>query len=127
MRRRLRLGWISTYNARCGIAAHSEHLLEFIDKSLFDITIIADDQERMRPDPDNLLRLWSKVGGRLARVRDFLTTNGFDAAFFQHNLRFYDFEEFVDTLLALAEAGIDTFVMLHRTSDLQNHDREVSQ
>lgn len=127
MRRKLRLGWISTYNARCGIAAHSEHLLEFLDKSAFDITIIADDQERIGPDPDDVLRLWSKVGGRLARVRDFLITNGFDAAFFQHNLRFYDFEEFVDTLLALAEAGIDTFVIFHRTSDLQNHDRAVSQ
>ena len=126
MRRKLRLGWISTYNARCGIAAHSEHLLEFLDKSAFDITIIADDQERIGPDPDNLLRLWSKVGGRLSRVRDFLITNRFDAALFQHNLRFYDFEEFVDTLLALAEAGIDTFVIFHRTSDLQNHDRAVS-
>jgi glycosyltransferase involved in cell wall biosynthesis len=127
MRRKLRLGWISTYNARCGIAAHSEHLLEFLDKSAFDITIIADDQEQIGPDPDNVLRLWSKVGGRLARVRDFLITNRFDAAFFQHNLRFYDFEEFVETLLALAEAGIDTFVTFHRTTDLQNHDRVVSQ
>ncbi len=127
MRKKLRLGWISTYNARCGIAAHSGHLLEFIDKSNFEITILADDQERIGPDPDNLLRLWSKVGGRLDRVRDFLITNNFDAAFFQHNLRFYDFEEFVDTLLALAEANIDTFVTFHRTRDLKNHDRPVSQ
>ncbi len=127
MRRKLRLGWISTYNARCGIAAHSGHLLDFIDKSAFDITILADDQERIGPDPDNVLRMWSKVGGRLDRVRDFLITNRFDAAFFQHNLRFYDFEEFVDTLLALAEASVQTFVTFHRTRDLQNHDRPVSQ
>jgi len=127
MRKKLRLGWISTYNARCGIAAHSGHLLEFIDKSAFEITILADDQERIGPDADNMLRLWSKVGGRLDRVRDFLITNNFDAAFFQHNLRFYDFEEFVDTLFALAEANIDTFVTFHRTRDLRNHDRPVSQ
>jgi len=127
VRRKLRLGWVSTYNARCGIAAHSEHLLEFLDKNAFDVTILADDQERIAPDPDNVLRLWSKVGGKLERVRDFLITNGFDAAFFQHNLRFYDFEEFVETLIALAQASIDTFVTFHRTSDLQNHDRPVSQ
>ena len=91
MRRRLRLGWISTYNARCGIATHSEHLLEFFDNDAFDITILADDQERIGPDPDNVLRLWSKDHGGLGRVRDFLITNGFDAAFFQHNFQFYDF------------------------------------
>jgi len=126
MKRKLRLGWISTYNARCGIAAHSEHLLEFFDKNAFDITIIADDQEKVGPDPDNVLRLWSKGGVRLERVKDFLITNGFDAAFFQHNLRFYDLGDFLDTLLALADAGIDVYVTFHRTRDLEDYDRLVS-
>ena len=126
MRRKLRLGWISTYNARCGIAAHSEHLLEFFDKNAFDITIIADDQEKVGPDPDNVLRLWSKGGVRLERVKDFLITNGFDAAFFQHNFRFYDLGDFLDTLLALADAGIDVYVTFHRTRDLEDYDRLVS-
>ena len=126
MRRKIRLGWISTYNARCGIAAHSAHLLEFIDSSDFEITILADDQERIGPDPDNVLRLWSKVGGKLDRVRDFLITNNFDAAFFQHNLRFYDFSDFVDTLLDLSEVGIDTYVTFHRTKDLENQGWLVS-
>jgi glycosyltransferase involved in cell wall biosynthesis len=126
MTRKLRLGWISTYNARCGIAAHSAHLLEFFDKSAFDITILADDQEGIGPDPDNLLRLWSKDRSGLARVSDFLVANKFDAAFFQHNFRFYDAREFADTLLALADAGLDIFVTLHRTRDLENQDWTVS-
>jgi glycosyltransferase involved in cell wall biosynthesis len=121
MQRQLRLGWISTYNARCGIAAYSEHLLEFFDKNAFEITIIADDQEALQPDPDNILRLWSKSDGDLARVRNHLITNGFDAAFFQHNFSFYDSEEFANTLLALSEAGINTFVTFHRTKDLLDH------
>jgi glycosyltransferase involved in cell wall biosynthesis len=118
MQRPLRLGWVSTYNARCGIAAYSEHLLEFFDKKAFEITIIADDQEAIQPDPDNISRLWSKSDGGLARVRNYLVTNGFDAAFFQHNFSFFDFADFADTLLALSEAGIDTFVTFHRTKDL---------
>jgi glycosyltransferase involved in cell wall biosynthesis len=121
MQRQLRLGWVSTYNARCGIAAYSEHLLEFFDQNAFEITIIADDQEAIQPDPDNILRLWSKSDGSLARVRDHLMTNGFDAAFFQHNFSFFDSEDFADTLLALSEAGINTFVTFHRTKDLVAH------
>jgi glycosyltransferase involved in cell wall biosynthesis len=126
MSKKLRLGWISTYNARCGMATHSEHLLEFFDKDAFEITIFADDQERVGPDPDNLLRLWSKDCGGLGRVRDFLVAKKFDAAVFQHNFSFYDAEDFVDTLLASAEAGIDVFVIFHRTSDLESHDRLAS-
>ncbi len=121
MRRKLRLGWVSTYNARCGIAAHSEHLLEFFDKTAFEITIFADAQEAIRPDPDNVLRLWSKDGVGLSRVRDYLIENRFDAAFFQHNFSFFDFGEFADTLIALSDAGINTFVTFHRTKDLVNH------
>lgn len=126
MKRKLRLGWISTYNARCGIAAHSEHLLEFFDKNAFEITILADDQEPIGSDPDNMIRLWSKGGDGLTRVRDHIVKNRFDAAFFQHDFSFFEFGDFADTLIALSDAGINTFVTFHRTSELQNHPRLVS-
>jgi glycosyltransferase involved in cell wall biosynthesis len=121
MKRKLRLGWISTYNARCGVAAHSEHLLEFFDENAFEITIIADDQEAIGPDPDNVMRLWTKGRGGLARVRDYLIENRFDAAFFQHNFSFFDFDDFADTLIALPDAGINTYVTFHRTKGLESH------
>ena len=119
MRRKLRLAWISTYNARCGIAAYSGHLLEFFDKSAFEITILADDQEAIGPDPENMSRLWSKSDGSLARVRNHLITNGCDAAFFQHDFSFFDFDDFTDTLNTLSDTGINTFVTFHRTRDLE--------
>src|SRR6516225_10974043 len=126
MSRRLRLGWISTFNARCGIAAHTEHLLEFFDKNVFEITIVADDQEPIGPDPDNMVRLWSKHDGALARVRDYLVDNAFDAALFQHDFSFFDLAHFTDTLLALSNANISTFVIFHRTKDLEYPRRLVS-
>jgi glycosyltransferase involved in cell wall biosynthesis len=125
MKRNLRLGWISTYNARCGIATHSKHLLEFFDKDVFEITIIADDQEVIGPDPDNVIRLWRKGGVGLARVLNYLVTNNFDAAFLQYNFSFFDPSDFADMLLALIDANIDTFVTLHRTKDLRS-DRLIS-
>src|SRR6266576_2797273 len=80
MTRKLRLGWVSTYNARCGIAAHSEHLLEHFDKDDYEITILADDQDTVGPDPYNIVRLWRKNAGGLPRVTDYLITNRFDIA-----------------------------------------------
>jgi glycosyltransferase involved in cell wall biosynthesis len=124
--RKLRLGWVSTYNARCGIATHSEHLLEFFDRSAFEITILADDQETIGPDADNIVRLWTKGGGGLARVGAYLIANGFDAAVFQYNFAFFDFDDFADTLIELSDAGINTFVIFHRTRDLQNYRSPVS-
>src|SRR5215472_1756041 len=121
MTRRLRLGWVSTYNARCGIATHSEHLLEFFDKNAFDITILADDQEMVGADPDNIVRLWSKDGSGLARVTNHLINEKFDAAFFQYNAAFFDADYFADALVALSDAGLNTFVMLHRTRHLENY------
>jgi glycosyltransferase involved in cell wall biosynthesis len=121
MRRKLRLGWVSTYNARCGIATHSQHLLEFFDKSAFEITILADDQEAIGPDPDNIVRLWSKDGGGLARVRNYLITNGFDAVVFQYNFAFFDFNDFADILIELFDTGMNTLVIFHQTRDLENY------
>lgn len=126
MRQKVRLGWISTYNARCGIATHSEHLLEFFDRNIFDVTILADDQKNIGRDPDNVLRLWSKGQGTLGQVKDHLIRNGFDAAFFQHNINFYDLDDFVDALIALSDAHIYTFVTFHRTRELLNPDRANS-
>jgi glycosyltransferase involved in cell wall biosynthesis len=126
MTRRLKLGWISTYNARCGIATHSAHLREFFDANAFDITIIADDQERVGPDPDNLLRLWKKNRGGLDRVRDHLVANRFDAALFQYNFEFYDSASFAETILALAAAGIEIYVIFHRTRDFEPQDPKLA-
>src|SRR5947207_1614631 len=125
-RKRIRLGGLSTYSVLIGIAAYSAHLLEFFPHRAFDITIIADDQPRLGTDPDNVVRLWSKDQPDLDRVRDFILEKKFDAVLFQHNFGFYDFGEFADTLLALAEAGIEIFVALHRTRDLENQEGRVS-
>jgi glycosyltransferase involved in cell wall biosynthesis len=126
MSRRLRLGWVSTYNARCGIATYSEHLLEYVDQSAFEITILADDQEAIGPDPENIVRLWSKGSSGLTRVANYLIANGFDAAVFQYNFAFFHIREFVDTLIELSDAGIHTFVIFHQTRDLEDDHLSVS-
>jgi len=126
MTRKLRLAWVSTYNARCGIAAYSENLLEFLDPAVFDITILANDEHPVRGDSPNVRRLWTDRTGSLERVRDHLLANNFDAVLFQFNFGFFDIHDFAKTLAALHGAGIDTFLIMHKTSDAFIDGRSVS-
>ena len=127
MLRKPKLAWISTYNARCGIATHSSHLLEFINDATFEITIIADHQEKVGEDPSNIVRLWSSNGGDLTRVREFVARGAFDLVFIQYNFNFYDFRDFTDMLVELGVSNVPSFVTLHRTKDLERQDRLVSE
>jgi glycosyltransferase involved in cell wall biosynthesis len=115
--RKLRLAWISPYNARCEIAAGSRHLLEHFDRNAFAITILAADQPPLTPDPANLRRVWRPGDGNLGRLRHHLLSGGFDAAFFQHDFDLFAAEAFAALLGELQQAGIDTYVVLHRTGD----------
>ena len=115
MNRKIRLAWVSTYNSRCGLATHSEHLLEYFDRDVFDVTIIANHQEPLGPDPANLVRLWPDRAGTLALVRDFIRK--FDALFVNFHFSLIEVHELGELLQTAHQAGIDTYVTLHKTID----------
>src|SRR5207302_4856464 len=110
-RRKIRLAWVSPYNSRCGLATHSEHLLEHFDRGVFDITVIANHEEPVSPDPAELVRLWPDLSGSLAAVREFIRS--FDAVFVNFHFSLIEIDELAATLLVAQSAGIDTHVTLH--------------
>ncbi|HZU87770.1 MAG TPA: glycosyltransferase [Stellaceae bacterium] len=126
MTRKLRLAWISPYNSRCGIAEYSQHLIEHFDADAFDITILAADQSPLGPDPRNVHRIWRPLDVDLAGLRHRLLTGGFDAAFFQHNFDLFDSDGFAAVLQSVQQAGIDTYLTLHRTMDARPPGAEPS-
>jgi glycosyltransferase involved in cell wall biosynthesis len=117
MTRKIRLAWVSTYNVVCGLATHSEQLLEFFDRDIFEITIIGNNQQPTRPDPPNMVRLWSNHNGTLDDVRNYILQNNFDAAFFNFHFALMDLNSLANTLSSLHAAGIDTYLTLHKTID----------
>jgi glycosyltransferase involved in cell wall biosynthesis len=124
MNRKIRLAWVSTYNSRCGLATHSEHLLEHFDRQVYDITVIGNHEEPVKPDPANLVRLWPDRSGSLASVRDFIRT--FDAVFVNFHFSLMEIHDLAETLKAAQLAGIDTYVTLHKTLDTVIDGRAVS-
>lgn len=125
--RRLKLAWISTYNSRCGIAEYSRHLIEHFDRDAFDITILAADEPPLGPDPQNVYRVWHALDGNLADLRHRLLSGGFDAAHFQHNFSLFEAAGFGALLHELQQAGLDTYVTLHRTREDPGISRRAGQ
>jgi glycosyltransferase involved in cell wall biosynthesis len=115
MGRKIRLAWISTFNSRCGLAMHSEHLLEHFDRAIYDIVVVADRVEPLTPDPPFVERLWPDAGGSLAGVRDLI--GGFDAVFVNFHPAQIRMDELAETLRMARLADIDTYVNLHKTLD----------
>jgi glycosyltransferase involved in cell wall biosynthesis len=124
MNRKIRLAWVSTYNSRCGLATHSEHLLEHFDRQVFDVTVIGNHQEPLKPDPANLVRLWPDRSGSLGSVRDFIRK--FDAVFVNFHFSLMEIHDLAETLKTAQVAGIDTYVTLHKTLDTVIGGRAVS-
>jgi glycosyltransferase involved in cell wall biosynthesis len=124
MNRKIRLAWVSTYNSRCGLATHSEHLLEHFDREFYDITVIGNHAEPVGPDPANLVRLWPDRSGSLASVRDFI--RNFDAVFVNFHFSLMEVHDMAEMLRAAQLAAIDTYVTLHKTIDTMIDGRAVS-
>jgi glycosyltransferase involved in cell wall biosynthesis len=124
MSRKIRLAWVSPYNSRCGLATHSEHLLEHFDRDVYDITVIGNHQELVRPDSANVVRLWPDRSGSLASVRDFIRT--FDVLFVNFHFSLMEIYDLAETLEAAQRAGIVTYVTIHKTIDTVIDGRTVS-
>ncbi len=121
--RRLKLAWISSYNAPGAIAAASRHLLAHFDREAFAVAILAADEPPLGPEPDNVRRVWRPCDGNFAALRHSLFSGGFDAAFIQHDFARFDTEAVAALLESLQQAGIDTYLTLHRMGDDPAADR----
>ncbi|MGI6246020.1 MAG: glycosyltransferase [Pseudochelatococcus sp.] len=110
------VGWISTFNKRCGIATYSAHL---IDVLAMPVTVLAAHaEERIATDGDNIVRCWHE--GKPDELQDLLRQIErlqLDVIVIQFNYAFYDFEYFGRFVNTLIDQGRKIVVTLHATID----------
>ncbi|WIJ24018.1 glycosyltransferase [Devosia sp. RR2S18] len=114
-----RLGWVTTFRKRCGIATYSEHLLEGLD---IPVLILADDpDEEPDDDPDNVCRCWreGKVDD-FSRLMQAVDEFGLDTIVIQFNYAFFDLDQFALLIKRLKDADKTVVVTLHATIDPQH-------
>ncbi|WP_068094691.1 glycosyltransferase [Novosphingobium rosa] len=110
------IGWISTWNERCGIATYSKHLIDAMDG---DVVVFGPKNFEKVDDGDQAVRVWHR-GKDDTRLGDILSTKEaeridvfviqFNNTFFNHT----DLGNFVEKARAL---GKPVVICLHATRD----------
>ena len=58
LRKRIRLGWITTWNTKCGIASYSSYLIQYLP-SAYALRILASNQDYLlSEDGPEVIRCW---------------------------------------------------------------------
>lgn len=112
--RQPRIGWMTSWNARCGIATYSNYMIA--DREELTIYAATED-ETVDIDNDNVKRNW-KRGGSLRDLLLDILDDGIEVLVVQFNYGFFDFAEVEAFLKALDEHGILTVVELHATHEV---------
>jgi glycosyltransferase involved in cell wall biosynthesis len=118
-----RIGWVSSWNTRCGIAGYSGYLLEHFEG---DVSVFASrrtpeeelDKWLLPQDGPEVTRCWSSgFGDDLSELREALFADLPGAVVIQFNYGFFEFPALADLIDALKEAGVLVVVVFHSTFD----------
>lgn len=111
----VKIGWISTWNQRCGIASYSEHL---VNKSFKNNTTIFAPRDEGIKSSGKVVKCWDNNGNDdLIELRREIESRNIEFVVVQWNYGFYEFGFFSDFILSLKSKGIGIVVVLHSTKD----------
>ena len=111
-----RIGWITTWNTRCGIATYSEHLIDNMSST---VTILAAQAHaKTAEDGANVKRCWSSGDDdTLESLSREITELGLDTLVIQFNYGFFNFPTFAKFLDDQIDKGRVVVVVMHATND----------
>ena len=110
------IGWITTWNTKCGIATYSDHLIH----ALYDeVTIFGQHaSDLLKKDLPNVIRNWHMNEDE---TLDILFSNILDKSInilvIQFNYGFFNFKIFQRFIDKLVDKNIKVVIMMHATSD----------
>jgi glycosyltransferase involved in cell wall biosynthesis len=112
------VGWVTTWNVKCGIASYVAHLLHAVPPDEF-IVFAARQEPTLGPDQPNCIRSWTpgKEENGLDEIARELASRSLGALVIQHNYGFFNHFELNDFIESVAQKGICIFIELHSTVD----------
>lgn len=122
-----KIGWISTWNSKCGIAAYSEHLVKNMPTA---VTVFADHSQALAPEnSQQIKRCWHQ--GEIDALENLaleIDKNKIDTLVIQFNYGFFNFTSLTKFIHAQHQAGRKVLITLHSTTDPQHaKDKKLSQ
>lgn len=112
------VGWISTWNSKCGIATYSQHLVETMPGK---VTVFAPEKEATLVGPDHSLRLWrqSKSLSHLGRILSAPAADDIDLFIIQFNFGFFNHADLANFIHQAKERGKKVIITLHATYKIE--------
>jgi len=110
----VRVGWVSSWGSRCGIAAYSAHLVSAFDAG--SLSVLAPDNEQLEhPDTDQVRRLWSLGGEDLSAIVEEAIRRRLDVVVIQYHWGFFGALVLARLCDELRRHDIKVVVDLHNT------------
>lgn len=111
-----RIGWISSWNTRCGVAAYSQAL---VAPYAAPVTILAADaDDRTALDGPQVQRCWRQGDGQtLDDVAQQVQLQGLDTLVIQFQYSFFDFAVLDAFIRQQKQHGVTVVMMMHATVD----------
>ncbi|QIK36801.1 glycosyltransferase [Caldichromatium japonicum] len=109
----VRVGWLSTWGSRCGIAAYAYHLSRAFEPELL---VLAPANERLeQADTANVQRLWSLGALEPKQILQAAQRERLDALVIQYHWSFFAPATLAALCAQLKDAGLRVLVDLHNT------------
>lgn len=111
-----KVGWVTTWNTKCGIATYSEHLIAGFDLPPHVLAARACDMPK--PDGEDCTRCWD-VGddNDLSGLTETIYREGFDALVIQWNFGFFHHAHLMRFMQQQKAAGRVVLIDIHATLD----------
>ncbi len=114
----IRVGWLSTYDAVCGIAEYSRHLLHHVDPHECNVTVYAEQTGTPSRNASGVTGSWERHSSlSLASLAARILSDGIDCLVVQFHFGFFRASHMNSFLTRLQQSGVHTFVLLHHILD----------
>ncbi|MFZ6648650.1 glycosyltransferase family 4 protein [Undibacterium sp. TJN25] len=118
LRNEPRIGWISTWNARCGVASYSSFLTCGVPQDRL-VVLAAHKPERTASDCENIFRCWDEGSDdNLDYAYDNIIEQGVGAVVIQYNFGFFTLDVLARLIRRLKQSGIAVHIFFHATADV---------
>lgn len=128
---KIKLGWVSTWNTKCGIAAYSKFLIDNFSKDDFDITIFANYAQKEdlfdMDEEKNVKRVWKDANEKeLDILYNSIEEEKIDILVIQFNFGFFNLYVLENLIKTLHKLNIKIFITLHSVADVNKNDFKAS-
>jgi len=113
-----KMGWVSSWNCKCGIAEYSKSLLGQFKAQNY-VVLANKNAELTEADTKNVIRCWDDgAGDDLNLLYDTILKLQLNTVVLQFNYAFFGIEEYASLLTRLKQKGVRCYSFFHSTSDV---------